>query len=562
MGNIRFKGVEEVSGFKIPFSLDEDSLSNWLHDLLSLKHSESILKLFFLIETLNKTKLPAQQRLQFLQKIFTYLCLINEQIEKRRLELEFPLSEQENALLEKVVWCYLSVARGLNFAAKQMDEKEMKTSAWYQALFSLSQAYLIMSSVYCLPSKDFWTLCYYIYSSAENEAVLFDSVDDVNKVEQTIGKIFKQILVFSFVDSDQFRSGEMKTIFSFLGKYTNQVNIELAVKESRKKGVFVFDFTQDLAPVTLAGLDGFVAISSTRYIAPIALAKKIFEGIQQEKNEQGVIKSINQELFMRLIKTLGMAQKRQFNRRQEKGRSKGIIGLDYLTRFLRNNNGEKNVKEENKDEELELVSRKEEHSHLLQSRFKKQMEGNEQLQNILKVSAEMDHGEGVWGSVPEETNFVLNDVNGSEFSLINSSVKGYAIGWNSVDDKAKLGDVFGVISSNLERLEIAIVRRISQLDNLSVQLGLEVISFESEAVLVTRGNEKGQGKWCLLLPAVKALKQAESMVFNAGDYAVNEFIFLEQDKQKQKYRVAKILNSTASITQVELFCLDNENTVF
>jgi len=354
----------------------------------------------------------------------------------------------------------------------------------------------------------------------------------------------------------------MKTIFSFLGKYTNQVNIELSVKESRKKGVFVFDFTQDLAPVTLAGLDGFVAISSTRYIAPIALAKKIFEEIQQEKNEQGVIKSISQELFMRLIKTLGMAQKRQFNRRQEKGRSEGIIGLDYLTRFLRNNNGEKNVKEENKDEELELVSRKEEHSHLLQSRFKKQMEGNEQLQNILKVSAEMDHGEGVWGSVPEETNFVLNDVNGSEFSLINSSVKGYAIGWNSVDDKAKLGDVFGVISSNLERLEIAIVRRISQLDNLSVQLGLEVISFESEAVLVTRGNEKGQGKWCLLLPAVKALKQAESMVFNAGDYAVNEFIFLEQDKQKQKYRVAKILNSTASITQVELFCLDNENTVF
>ena len=184
--------------------------------------------------------------------------------------------------------------------------------------------------------------------------------------------------------------------------------------------------------------------------------------------------------------------------------------------------------------------------HHLQNVFKDKIENNEQIRNIFKLSAEASAEDNVWADAIE-SNCFDEEAKDYTFSLLNSSVKGYGLSWDSQEDRAKLGDIFGIISKDSRRLEVAIIRRISQLSRAAVQLGVEVVSFESESVFVTRSAEDKTGRWCILLPEIKALQQVESIVFKTGEFKLNEFVTVERNEQKRQCRIAKILNSTPSV---------------
>lgn len=569
MQSIKFRNTEEIKHLKIPFELTEKSISDWLYDLLALEHSEAIRKLFYIIEALNKTEVPVQRKIVFLDKINDYIKLIVGRIGNISSDLAFPLEQDERNLIEMIVWCYLGQADSQNKIAEKISNKSSRIHAWYQALFSLSQAYLHMSAAYTLPCKGFWLMCYQIYSSAEEAKVLDIALTDSKLEGESIAKLFKQIIVFSLSDPNQFRATEMRTIFNYLGKFNSQIHIEQTPQKDRKKGVFIFDSMQDSEPLELASLSYFKQIKSTRYIETVALAKHIHETVQKDKIDKTELKSINKALFTRFIKTLGMLQTRKYTRVEDNRTTKGIVGYIYISSYLRSINRAIELEVEVVETEMEkqtnnmptnfdLVPIGDEHAHQMRAVFKKEIEPNNLIKNIYKLSSESSSDEDFWDAAKTDSDVLIRNVKGSDFSLINSSAKGYGLCWNNMKDRAKLGGVLGISSADSERLEISIIRRIHQLEENTVFLGVEVVGFESVPVYITKEKDDQKGSWAIYLPGIKTLKQVDSIMFQTGAFGVGEKIIMQEDLNKQECRLVKLLNSTNSISQAEIVYEQND----
>ena len=557
MENARFKIAEEVENFKMPFVLSEEALTDWLNSLMVLDdYAESVKKMYSLIETLNKTQIPVQQRIIFLEKICTCIKQIVNRVDKEQDDMAFPLPEEESRELELIAWSYLGLARSLCFVAKTIDDKEVKAYSWYQALFSLAQAYLKMTAVYRLPSKGFWLLCYQIYFVAEKEAVLDASLVRFGVQDETIATIFKQIIVFSLSNPNQFRARDMKVVFNFLGKYVAQVNI------SSESDNVVFDLDKDCEPRPVARLNNYQLNAATRSIETVSMAKHIYQSLKQGESGLGLIEGLNKALLIRVIKSLGGTQARKFTRIDETGVSTGIAGFDYLSSYLRAKDGE--VKVEVKHEKVQdwaLLSKGYEHMHQKQSELKDDIKKNEQIKNIFQLSSGFSADMDVWDSTHSDRNSLIENVETSDVTLINSSIKGYALCWADKANRVKLGDVLGLVLNDSERLEITIIRRLEQLQSGAVRLGVEVIGFESDSVYTYRPNDKEHGRWGILLPRIEGLKEVDSLVYKTGDYELGEFIFIKQKKLLRRCRLTKLINSTQAISHAELFFIEESKSM-
>ena len=559
MENARFKIAEEVKNFKLPFVLSEEALTDWLNNLMVLDdYAESVKKMYCLIETLNKTQIPVQQRIIFLEKICTCIKQIVNRVDKKQDDLAFPLQEEESRELEMIAWSYLGLARGLCFVAKTIDDKGVKAYSWYQALFSLAQAYLKMTAVYRSPSKGFWLLCYQIYFVAEKEGVLDVSLGESGLEDETIAKIFKQIIVFSLSNPNQFRARDMKVVFNFLGKYVAQVNI------SSESNNVVFDLDKDCEPRLVARLNNYQLNAATRSIETVSMAKHIYQGVKQGESGLGLIEGLNKALLVRVLKSLGGTQARKFTRVDETGVSTGIAGFDYLSSYLRAKDGEVKAKAKNNHEQTQdwaLLSKGYEHMHQKQSELKEDIKKNEQIKNIFQLTSGLSVDMDVWGSTHTDRNTLIENVETSDVSLINSSIKGYALCWADKANRVKLGDVLGLVFSDSERLEITIIRRLQQLQSGAVRLGVEVIGLESDSVYTYRPNDKEHGRWGILLPRIKGLKELDSLVYKTGDYELGEFIFIKQKKLLRRCRLTKLINSTQAISHAELFFIEESKSM-
>ena len=81
----------------------------------------------------------------------------------------------------------------------------------------------------------------------------------------------------------------------------------------------------------------------------------------------------------------------------------------------------------------------------------------------------------VWNS-KTETDITQSPVTLKRLAIFDSSARGYSVHWaDNQNSKAKVGDIFGIISEDKKRLEIAIIRRIIMQGQQDYKFGTEVL---------------------------------------------------------------------------------------
>lgn len=139
------------------------------------------------------------------------------------------------------------------------------------------------------------------------------------------------------------------------------------------------------------------------------------------------------------------------------------------------------------------------------------------------------------------------------FTICDSSAQGYSVHWpNNENLKAKIGDLFGIISKDRKRLEITIIRRITIISTEGYDFGIEILGFESEVVMVTFMEDESRGRWAIFIPGSKELKQADNIIYQIGDFQIGEFIYIHRHNKKISAVLIKELNVISSITHAEL----------
>ena len=254
-----------------------------------------------------------------------------------------------------------------------------------------------------------------------------------------------------------------------------------------------------------------------------------------------------------MIKTLGLGQKRKYTRLNDGHQVLGVIGFEDIVKFLRKN---KPISSDNLlVSEIDIKKTKKVTKELklyIKNKNLKQSHDKDLSQEIL--------ADFIW----QRPEFIdIKDVNVKEIHVFDSSAKGYSVYWNDSNTKikAKIGDVFGIISKDEKRLEIALIRRISMSEGDNFRFGAEVIGFESEVVYICHPDDKDRYIWAIFIPGIKALGQADTLIFSIGSFKAGDRIYIYKNKQKIQGLVVKELHSTSGIILVELaYPSEDENS--
>jgi hypothetical protein len=406
------------------------------------------------------------------------------------------------------------------------------------ALHALGQAQLHIAATYTIPNDGFWSLLYKIFAWAEKKALLHLPIDSTELEGQTINSLFVRSLMFQVCDTNQYPPRDIRTIFKVLGQTCNNVTID--VYPSQLEGLCILDLKSDDPPLNVKNQNK-IGSDLVRYFSPVLVANIINRDFIQGSVWSGALKSINTTLFSRVIKTLGLTQKRQYTRKREEHNLLGVIGFQDIIGFLYKINKKPfvdlpdfSVNSPEKERGLRIESTEEE-------RHLKQKDSNTQSQ--------------IWQPSKQITEIPIKKVSLKEINVCDSSANGYSVTWQQDYTKTRIGDLFGIISADKRRLEIAIIRRIA-LNNNNYQndfrFGAELLGFESEIVYLSNLNKNQPGTWAVFIPEVEILERPAAVIFDIGYFKVGDNVYIHRGGAKFLCLLLKELHSTVAIAHLEV----------
>ncbi len=541
---------------------EPQSLSEWLQQLSGSALDKTCEKICVALQHLNRAPLDGALLKQLLDEFATYLKLYETRIDSLYLESPAMLPEYEQHCVEWLVWSYLSLSDGFFRAAEALPEKGAKALCLYRCLWALSRAYLHVAGVYCSPPDDFWKLLNRGYAAAEQQALSDMPLADDQQQAVSVGQLYKLVLIFELCDLRQYRPREMRKVFEFLSRFSHGLELRSGLDERDDKGLYVINLREDMPPLRLSKRPELKGHSSSRYFAPSPLAKNIFQALQQDRSTGGALATINKSLLTRVIKTLGQAQFRRFQRNADERRFRGIIGFANIRDYLHKEPEKPAAKKppvprpgkpyEYDTSKFEIVAEGDEVVFQLGDNVRKKFGNNERIDKIIAASGGLSGEINVWDT--KEFGKRATDIDINEFVVLNSSAKGYGVAVNSHQARVKVGELFAIVEgAPTAGLELAIIRHIRRLFGDQLYLGVELIGIAKELVIMQGAGNREKLTNTIFLPAIKALGQPDSVIYSSPEFNAGEFVTVKRGKQEVRCRLNKLLNSTSSLTHAELF---------
>lgn len=552
MLNSIFKPVPKLEDFKISFKLEEASLSIWLASLANYDAKQACLAILQLLQTLNKTPLKSKQRVLLLNTIREYLLQNIRKLQHSCLEASFPFSREEKGYAQIVVWNYLTLAEGFFLSTENYGFKKSDLAySIAMTLDSIKQAQLHIAAVYCVPSEGFWQLAYHCFALAEKKKILQTEIKYLDNTSVTINSLFTQILIFQMCDTSQYSPKDMRIIFNFLQEFCHDLEVEKSLEKDEK--IFMFDLDSDNAPFNIKALQELVT-DSVRYFSPILAAENLEHIIAEGKSWTGALKSINETLFTRVVKTLGLSQKRQYERIREDYAQMGAVGFDSIISFLYKITKDIDIYPKRLMRPKQ-TSHKEKRLSLFQdSKLTLGQIGLSQEVDDISLQRDLSkNNEQPWTQKRESFTEPPTDVALTKINVFDKSTNGYSVFWQENATKVKIGDIFGIISKDKKRLEIAIIRRIVMARENCFRFGAELLGLKCEIAYIHHSNLKNNPlcMWVIFLQGKD--EKTDSIIYKSGSFNIGDYVYLYRNKKPERLVILKKeLHSTVSTIHIEI----------
>lgn len=593
MNSSIFRDVPAQGDFNIPFKLKENLLLDWLLELSKQQSREACSSILQLIQTLNQTKLPAKTRSSLLKSCHEYFKEYSSRLEGACWDASLPFSAKEHDYAEAVVWNYLTLGEGFFLTAQDSEARTDEMFALYMSCYCLGQAHLYTAAVYKTPSETFWQLSYQVYAWAEKYDLLEATINDSHLKNISLKDMFAQCFIFQSCDTNQFRPRDMRTIFNFLPQVCGNFSVykladikfqtevlkiaylqaianslgdlveKLADKIHIRQDLFVFDLNQNYPPVIFNPTHS-LSTPTLRYFTAATVVENLEQIIEKSEIWNGVLKSINRELFSRVIRTLEPGRKRKYARSQVEHTMLGVIGFENILGFLYRVSDKNRAKispvappvpAPKTYQELQQYV---EHVHPQMGAIN----GGFSEVNFIFHS---ENERADWAAQNNMEDISHRVVSLKRLAIFDSSARGYSVNWaDDESSKAKIGDIFAIISADRKRLEVAIIRRIAMTGAENYKFGTQILGLAAELVILAHidphelrllNNDSYYRKisdWGIFLPSIEAWEQADSVIYPIGHFQVGDLIYIYKSNKTIKAAIVKELNATATIVHAEL----------
>ena len=565
MGTFRFETSSTDTGFQVPFKLSERSFKQWLSTLGNNPVTEQTHQVLLAIQAINQGKmLSKQQKSLFLESIYKRMLVFLAPRSIAILNSPLPLAKSERINLQNTVSIYAELANGFGSCLSKVSDLDSAQTLFY-GLQSLIQAYLHISEVYQQVYPNFWAQSYKFYGLASKLNIQDLNIEQHSYHSNTISKAFKHLLALYHCDLAQFRPRDMLTISACMEKHTSKMRLGKKFKVEKASRYSGFDLTVDKSPSDITRLKQSER-SAIRFFSAYTAAIEINKNATNEAPGTGVIKSINRENILQAAKTLSLSQKRKFTRLNEEIVHNGIIGFSSIIQQLLSATPlTPDAKNKQADLDprvaggwrvpnIELVTEGYESLDAIKrTRQQMQMGLLREEQSRVNQTKKNSVSKDIWEK-PDTKLQKDRPVNPDKFHVVDSSINGYKIIYDTDINQAtvQISDIIAINHSN--SLEIGMIRRLEQLTEHKLQLGIKLLALESEISYISLPNHDSIYAWAIFLPGIKALNTSDSLIFNDNKFQSGEFINLHRaNTEPVSCRLNKLLHLSSAAMHIEIF---------
>lgn len=563
----KFRYFTDSRETTVPFKLTEASLEEWFNGLNPA--SESYLacqRLYRALKVLNSREISPALRFSLLDFIAIAIIPVIKRLEQPILERKVALSDEARRHHEMIVADYVALAQGFSLVAQDLmagkvdkQAEQLLLRSLFCAIEALKKVLLYIGEAYEQPYQGFWSSCYRLYRCAEQYDLLNLNVKDGTIREDStaiysIEYSFKSLLVFYLSGLNQYKPKTMKTLLNIFMIWAPYVQIYKKIDTLGTKLFFAFSLENDAPPVFLARFRK--NNNDTRYLSTMEIAKVIYDNLRNEKAALVDIHTMKRQELVQLVRNLSMGAHRKFMRVPEDKHCSGIIGFENILGYLR-----KAVGDDGKDRGADIADPKAVSQWKIPDLdllpivdYEKEELGSKNWSQKAADEKRVDEQPPlIWDSKGDGQQDKLD-----KLKIINSSVKGYGVVCPENHAKAEIGEFIGILAEDQEkpdRLEVGIIRRITQIEPCGVNLGVELFSSAAEAVLIHRPGNVLSKRWALLLRGIEAINLLDSIIYDTEGAALADDICVLQGDTTINAHFGNLLHSTGSLRLREIVML-------
>ena len=533
---------------------------------------------FLILRDLNRQTMPNKHRLENMEMLRVMTREIFNNLKKYFINRTLPLPDKSQkivnlnqSLLQELVYGYEIIAsEAANDIDTKIDDKTLST-AMCRAINYLAEMLLRSCEVYEPCPKNLWYDVHQLYAFAESRGLTETVIHggDKKQNKSTIENSYKQIILFALARPIALRQRDSERVFNELFDWAKYASIGRHGSESMIDHLFRMRIHEDSAPNYLseADLAEDVIIRTLDASKLVDHVNGLITELEKQKQKIAVGDTIPLETLSALVTSWGVSAKRRFSRAERQGHINIAIGLSLSAKAI----SESFKADESFDTKPGFVhtsaSRNQDPDFTLEAI--RSLDDDSVYMTHTEVSSEENNswdmvakGRALTDTYANEQKKLIIDSTfkerqknaDSHWEVVNISAGGYCLRWNSDDtSKAQIGELISLQefdSNNRFEWRIGVIRWMQFTQENGLEIGVQVISpkvITATAQRLSRPNETPFE--CLMLPGIKALKQASSMILPSHAFKTNDKLKVKILENKVDVTLGEIKEHTGSFTQ-------------
>ncbi len=536
------------------YNTNPDAVDQWYADLPLADIRTATKEIYQALKEINSSQVSYKKRLYFMEKVHAGVIDSAENLARLNLDRNLPLDEKHQRIANLVQQLHLQMAVGYKAVLYDLDKskfgilylhgKKLQTLVIQRIIRHVSFSILYNYQTYKLPYKSHWPTLHHLFLRAENDKISDKTITDPSyrlKSSTTIKQTYLQILLLAIADPYHMTQQNINTIFTQLEQLAQLANL-YHFKQKTHQHNLVIDLDSDIPPALRMSQD--LPMSQNLWILDTSGFDHTDLVSRFEKNVHQT-SEIDTALLRQLSLTWGIPPSRQHARKTASSTLKVAIGINK-TYFVLNGYNEPEWLMDNTDPHINptqtvLANNIVSTAHFDVHKVKSPLSNDDVWDKIYQdKKREPSLKEDKPSPVPE---IIKNDLREGihDWEIINESEGGYCLSWDKNEAiNVKVGEIVALMHEEKEAQEgneaspgywtVGTIRWIKCLRNNAVQMGIKNLAPNAVAVTITRFKQRHKGlqNRAIMLPALSALNQPETIITPALGYSSGDQVLLEK----------------------------------
>jgi len=515
--------------------LNPAKVEKWLAELPMLNIAETSRKISSSLMIYNRIEMETDRRLKLLELFRKPIKQLSLELKKHYVGQPLPLPEKNKSISEKNQQYHVEMAYGykrtvLNTeppAKHKVNPELMATLALpiQRAIYYLTEGLIISYQAYAPYPQATWLEIHTLHRHAESLGVADVEVPDpLNTVlaKSSVGHAYRRALLLGLSNPRNLPARMVDKIAHYLDRWASLSILIPATTDFDPTCQFLIDQYGDRAGILYTGDITLEKPEQYRLLNTVELARRIHTQLtalqrghkpDPEGLDPGFFNDDVQDLFLRLIHAWGVHPRRNFRRSIKAGEEINMaIGLDAINYWV--NDGKK---------------------FLTSSTF------------VGPITQRTTVGVAENKKIDDEK----PDYDYSPWTVQDESAGGLSLIKNGlIKTRVRVGDLVSTrISGSTGPWEISVIRWVKSASPSNLEIGTQRLAPNAEPVVIKTFNEKNEESDfhpALLLPEIKVLKQAPTLITHRGVYQPERVIYMDNGHRLHRITAIKLIELSSS----------------